>query len=71
MLECPQGPASDETPQYGGDLVLIHYAAPTNLGACWLQTGFTDVQMSRYAVENLVGLNAKGEPVAQLATSWD
>ncbi len=71
ILECPQGPQSDETPQYGGDLVLIHYAAPTNLGAFWMQTGFTDVQMSRYAVENLVGLNAEGQPVPQLATSWD
>jgi peptide/nickel transport system substrate-binding protein len=71
VLQCPQGPASDAAPQYGGTLVLLHYAAPTNLGAFWLQTGFTDVQMSRYAVENLVGLDDKGNPVAQLATSWD
>ncbi len=70
-LEAPQGPASGDAPQYGGTLVLLHYAAPTNLGAFWLQTGFTDVQMSRYAVENLIGLDAEGNPVPQLATSWD
>jgi peptide/nickel transport system substrate-binding protein len=70
-LQCPQGPPSGGTPQPGGTLVLLHYAAPTNLGAFWLQTGFTDVQMNRYAVENLVGLDDKGNPVPQLATSWD
>jgi peptide/nickel transport system substrate-binding protein len=71
VLVCPQGPASAETPQYGGTLVLVHYAAPTNLGMFWGQTGFTDVQMNRYAVENLVGLDEEGNPVPQLATSWD
>jgi peptide/nickel transport system substrate-binding protein len=71
VLECPQGPPSDAEPQYGGTLVLLHYAAPTNLGMFWEQTGFTDVQMNRYAVENLVGLDEQGNPVPQLATSWD
>lgn len=71
ILECPQGPASDETPQYGGTLVLIHYVTPTNIGAFWLSNGFADNQICRYALENLIGLDSEGNPVPQLATSWD
>jgi peptide/nickel transport system substrate-binding protein len=71
ILECPQGPQSAETPQYGGTMVLLHDTGPTMFGAFFLLTGFTDVQMARYALENLIGLDAQGEPVPQLATSWD
>jgi peptide/nickel transport system substrate-binding protein len=71
VLECPQGPPSADTPQYGGTLVMLHDTGPTAFGAFFLLTGFTDVQMSRYALENLIGLDPQGEPVPQLATSWD
>ncbi len=71
VLECPQGPQSADTPQYGGTLVLIHDRPPSNIGAFFMKTGFADVQLSRYALENLVGLDAQGNPVPQLATSWD
>jgi ABC-type transport system substrate-binding protein len=30
-----------------------------------------DKQISRFALENLIGLNANGDPVPQLATSWE
>ncbi len=71
ILECPQGEQSADTPQYGGTLIMLHDAPPTSFGAFFLNTGFADVQMARYALENLIGLDAAGEPVAQLATSWD
>ena len=71
VLECPQGPQSADTPQYGGTLVLIHDRPPSNIGAFFLKTGFADVQLARYALENLVGLDTQGNPVPQLATSWD
>jgi peptide/nickel transport system substrate-binding protein len=71
ILECPQGEQSAETPQYGGTMVMLHDAPPTSFGAFFLNTGFADVQMARYSLENLIGLDADGEPVAQLATSWD
>jgi peptide/nickel transport system substrate-binding protein len=71
VLECPQGAQSADTPQYGGSLVLIHDRPPSNIGAFFMKTGFADVQLARYALENLVGLDAQGNPVPQLATSWD
>jgi peptide/nickel transport system substrate-binding protein len=71
VLECPQGPPSGETPQYGGTLVVLHRQVPSNIGAFWGTTGFADVQHCRYALENLVGLDEQGNSVPQLATSWD
>jgi peptide/nickel transport system substrate-binding protein len=71
VLECPQGPVSGDTPQYGGTLTVIHSGAPTNLGAFWSTVGFMDSVHARWAIENLVGLNEKGEAVPQLATTWD
>jgi peptide/nickel transport system substrate-binding protein len=71
ILQCPQGPGGQETPQYGGTLVILHEYSPTNLGAWWEPHRFVDVQLARFAVENLVGLDAEGQPVPQLATSWE
>jgi peptide/nickel transport system substrate-binding protein len=71
VLESPQGPPSAETPQYGGTLKIIHNHTPGNIGAWWLVTGFADWQYGRWAVENLIGLNSKAEPVPQLATKWE
>ena len=71
ILECPQGPVSGETPQYGGTLIITYDHTPSNLGAFWDLTRFLDWVQARFAVENLVGLNAQGQPVPQLATSWD
>ena len=71
VLECPQGPPSADTPLYGGTLTIIANDAPANLGAWWDTVGFADKQLSRFAVENLVGLNDRAQPVPQLATSWE
>jgi peptide/nickel transport system substrate-binding protein len=71
ILQCPQGSGGQETPQYGGTLVILHEYSPTNLGAWWEPHRFVDVQLARFAVENLVGLDAEGRPVPQLATSWE
>jgi peptide/nickel transport system substrate-binding protein len=71
VLQCPQGSGGEETPQYGGTLVILHEYSPTNLGAWWEPHRFVDVQLARFAVENLVGLDAEGRPVPQLATSWE
>jgi peptide/nickel transport system substrate-binding protein len=71
VLECPQGPGGEETPRYGGTLVILHEYSPSNLGAWWEPHRFADVQLARFAVENLVGLDAEGQPVPQLATSWE
>ncbi len=71
ILEGPQGPASGETPQYGGTLVILHQYGPSNFGAWWEPTRFMDFQAARFAVENLVGINPDGNPVPQLATSWE
>ncbi len=71
VLLCPQGPGGGETPQYGGTLVILHEYTPSNLGAWWEPHRFVDVQLARFAVENLVGLDAEGQPVPQLATSWE
>jgi peptide/nickel transport system substrate-binding protein len=71
VLEGPQGPPSADAPQYGGTLVLLHNRVPTNIGAFFMKTGFADVQQCRYALEALTGLDSKGDPVPQLATSWD
>jgi peptide/nickel transport system substrate-binding protein len=70
ILECPQGPPGSETPEYGGTFTIIHNHTPANIGAWWLASGFADWQYGRWAVENLVGLNSKAEPVPQLATAW-
>ena len=71
ILECPQGPVSGETPQYGGTLKITYDHTPSNLGAFWDLTRFLDWVQARFAVESLVGLNPQGQPVPQLATSWD
>jgi ABC-type transport system substrate-binding protein len=71
ILECPQGPPAEGSPVYGGTLVMIHDRPPSNIGALFLKSGFADTQLARYAIENLVGLDEKGDPVPQLATSWD
>ncbi len=71
VLQCPQGPGGDEIPQYGGTLVILHEYTPSNIGAWWEPHRFVDVQLGRFAVENLVGLDADGQPVPQLATSWE
>ena len=71
VLECPQGPGDQATPRYGGTLVILHEYGPGNLGAWWEPHRFADVQLARFAVENLVGLDAEGQPVPQLATSWE
>jgi peptide/nickel transport system substrate-binding protein len=70
ILEGPQGPQSADTPQYGGTLTIIHEHAPTNLGAWWEVASFQDKQFARFAIENLVGVNAQMQPVPQLATEW-
>ncbi len=71
ILECPQGPVSGETPRYGGTLKITYDHTPSNLGAFWDLTRFLDWVQARFAVEGLVGLNPQGQPVPQLATSWD
>jgi peptide/nickel transport system substrate-binding protein len=71
VLESPQGPPGSETPEYGGTLRIIHNHTPGNIGAWWLVTGFADWQYGRWAVENLIGLNSKAEPVPQLAEKWE
>jgi len=71
VLQCPQGtPTSGPTPQYGGTVTMIWGMACNNLGAPWKSmTGF-ERSFSRFAIENLIGLDASGNPVPQLATSW-
>ncbi len=67
----PKARVVSETPQYGGTLVILHEHTPSNLGAWWVPHRFVDVQLARFAVENLVGLDAEGQPVPQLATGWE
>jgi peptide/nickel transport system substrate-binding protein len=72
VLEGPQGDyLGSETPQYGGTLTMLHNHTPANLGAPWDVMRFADVQLGRYAVENLAGMSEQGQPIPQLATSWD
>jgi peptide/nickel transport system substrate-binding protein len=72
VLKSPQGDyLGSETPQYGGTLRMLHNHPPANLGAPWEVMRFADVQLSRYAIENLVGMNEQGQAIPQLATSWD
>jgi ABC-type transport system substrate-binding protein len=72
VLKSPQGDyLGSETPQYGGTLTILHNHPPANLGAPWDVMRFADVQLGRYAIENLVGMNEQGQPIPQLATSWD
>ncbi len=71
ILQCPQGPGGEEIPRYGGTLLVLHEYSPSNLGAWWEPHRFVDVQLARFAVENLVGLDAEGQPVPQLATGWE
>jgi peptide/nickel transport system substrate-binding protein len=71
VLQSPQGtPTSGPVPQYGGTVKMIWGMACNNLGAPWKSmTGF-ERSFSRFAIENLVGLDTKGNPVPQLATGW-
>lgn len=72
ILECPQAdPDPNLVPEYGGTLKLIYANNPTNLGAPWLLNSPFDGHMNRYPIEGLTGLNAVGNPVPQLATSWE
>jgi len=71
VLEGPQGPPSGEQPYYGGTLTILHQYGPTNFGAWWEPTRFMDFQVARFAIENLVGINQDGDPVPQLAESWE
>ena len=72
VLGCPQGPPTPGlVPQYGGTLKMIHPLSPANLGAPWKPSSGNDRPLARFALENLVGLDANGEPTPQLATSWE
>lgn len=71
VLTGPQDPPGEETPYYGGTMTILHQYGPTNMGASWEPTQFMDVQAARFAVENLIGVDRDGNPVPQLAESWD
>jgi peptide/nickel transport system substrate-binding protein len=71
VLGCPQGsPTPGLVPQYGGTLKLIYDRSIANLGAPWKVMRGNERIMGRPAIESLLGMDSKGEPIPQLATSW-
>jgi peptide/nickel transport system substrate-binding protein len=71
VLGCPQSvPDTSLTPKYGGTLKIIWPETITNIGEPWSQKSGSDTQASRFCMENLVGLDSKGLPIPQLASSW-
>ena len=72
ILGCPQGPPPPGlVPQYGGTLKIIYNFNVANLGAPWKASTPMDIMLGRFAIENLIGLDANGRPIPQLATNWD
>jgi peptide/nickel transport system substrate-binding protein len=72
VLLCPQGPPPPGlVPQYGGTLKMLHTRSPSNIGAPWKPATGIDRPQGRFVLESLVGLDAKGDPAPQLATSWN